>query len=471
MRAAAQYLANLDVVRQQAASAQVPASMSAYAQQFQDRVDATSVQVADLDGEVLFGASPDDAGERMPLHTEPADRVTTWTGDLDVDGEHSIAVQVPLYAPDEVGEPPRQVGIVMVTDVYPSVADRAQELLPDLVTFLGIGLGLGLLGAWLLARLIKRRTRGLEPAEIATLADQREALLHCDPRGRRRGRHRRHGHGAQRQCPRAASGCRRRRWAARSTSWISIPACARRWSGTTRCRTGCWCSASGWWCSTATGCVNRGRQVGTVTTLRDRTELMAMQSELDGAREHHRDAARPDPRVQQPAAHDLGAGPARGVRRGVARDRRADPAPGRDQRGRDQAGAGPGRGSAAGGEGEPRRGARRGDRARARRTRCPASTRSCPPTSAPCSATWSTTPSTRPWPRGANGSTYDSVLERGEVVLRVADTGAGRAGGGHGRRLPPRLHHQARRRRRAWRRAGARAGGLRAARWPGVGAQ
>ena len=33
-------------------------------------------------------------------------------------------------------------------------------------------------GSWLLARLIKRRTRGLEPAEIAALADQREALLH-----------------------------------------------------------------------------------------------------------------------------------------------------------------------------------------------------------------------------------------------------------------------------------------------------
>jgi two-component system CitB family sensor kinase len=37
---------------------------------------------------------------------------------------------------------------------------------------------LGAAGSWLVARLVKRRTRGLEPHEFATLADHREALLH-----------------------------------------------------------------------------------------------------------------------------------------------------------------------------------------------------------------------------------------------------------------------------------------------------
>ena len=41
-----------------------------------------------------------------------------------------------------------------------------------------MGLGLGVAGSLLLSRLIRRRTRGLEPAAIAALADQREALLH-----------------------------------------------------------------------------------------------------------------------------------------------------------------------------------------------------------------------------------------------------------------------------------------------------
>ena len=279
LRAAAQDLANLAVVRQQAADPPVPASMSAYAQQFQDRVDATSVQVVDLDGQVLFGAAPDDAGTRTPLRTEPADRVKTWTGDLDVDGEHSIAVQVPVYAPDEDGEPPRQVGIVMVADVYPSVADRAEELLPDLVTFLGIGLGLGLLGAWLLARLIKRRTRGLEPAEIAALADQREALLHSIREGvvavATDGTVTVLSDSARELVglPETAVG--------RKVDDLDLePGLRAALVGDDEVQDRVLVLGERVVVLNRNRVVNGGRQVGTVTTLRDRTELMAMQSEL-----------------------------------------------------------------------------------------------------------------------------------------------------------------------------------------------
>ena len=41
-----------------------------------------------------------------------------------------------------------------------------------------IGLGLGGLGSILLARRIKRQTFDLEPSEISTLLEQREALIH-----------------------------------------------------------------------------------------------------------------------------------------------------------------------------------------------------------------------------------------------------------------------------------------------------
>ena len=53
-------------------------------------------------------------------------------------------------------------------------AARARRLL----LYLGLGAALGLLASWLLSRRIKRHTRGLEVAEIAGLADHREALLH-----------------------------------------------------------------------------------------------------------------------------------------------------------------------------------------------------------------------------------------------------------------------------------------------------
>ena len=61
----------------------------------------------------------------------------------------------------------------------------------------------------------------------------------------------------------------------------------------------------GAWCSTATGSIQDGRQVGTVTTLRDRTELLAMQSELS-ARESVTETLRAQTHeFSQPAAHDL----------------------------------------------------------------------------------------------------------------------------------------------------------------------
>jgi two-component system CitB family sensor kinase len=53
------------------------------------------------------------------------------------------------------------------------ISDLPVILIPPL-----LGLALGVLGSLLLARRIKRQTFGLEPNEIATLLEQREAVLH-----------------------------------------------------------------------------------------------------------------------------------------------------------------------------------------------------------------------------------------------------------------------------------------------------
>ena len=235
--------------------------------------------VSGVDGRVVFGARPDDAGAEISLRTETGERVRTWTGDLDVDGEHSIAVQVPLYAPDVPGEQPRLVGFVMVADTYPSVADRARELLPDLFTFLGIGLALGLLGAWLLARLIKRRTRGLEPAEIAALADQREALLHSIREGvvavATDGTVTVLSDSARDLLglPESAVG--------RRVDELDLgPGLRAALVGDDEVQDRVVVLAGRVVVLNRNRVLNHGRQVGTVTTLRDRTELLAMQSEL-----------------------------------------------------------------------------------------------------------------------------------------------------------------------------------------------
>jgi len=49
---------------------------------------------------------------------------------------------------------------------------------PELLLLILLAASAGVAGSWLLARRIKKQTHGLEPAQIASLADHREALLH-----------------------------------------------------------------------------------------------------------------------------------------------------------------------------------------------------------------------------------------------------------------------------------------------------
>ena len=167
-------------------------------------------------------------------------------------------------------------------------------------------------------------------------------------------------------------------------------------------------------------------------------------------RERDRDPARADPRVQQPAAHDLGAGPARGVRRGVAGHRHPHPAAGRDQRLRHRAPRRPVGGRAADREDQPRRRARRSTSPCPTTPGSPGSTPSSRPTSGPCSATSSTTPSTpRPPPAAARVDVHLRTEDDGTVLVRVADTGPRRTRAAGRRDLPSRLVDQAERRQSA----------------------
>ncbi|WP_110206014.1 sensor histidine kinase [Nocardioides daejeonensis] len=183
LRVTAQDLANLEVVRTQLSQRPVLQSLTSYAEQFRRRSGATVVHLTDAQGRILVSSDPTAVGRRVRLDESGADQGRTWSGDVQERGRTALAAHAPVFdagaatgTPDGP-RPPAQVGIVVVMDDYPSLADRAADLLPDLVRFLGLGLALGLIGAWLLSRLVKRRTRGLEPVEIAALADHREALL------------------------------------------------------------------------------------------------------------------------------------------------------------------------------------------------------------------------------------------------------------------------------------------------------
>jgi two-component system CitB family sensor kinase len=86
----------------------------------------------------------------------------------------SVRAKVPIYSPD--GR--RIIGLASVGILERKVSAHLVNDLPVILIPPLIGLALGAVGSVLLARRIKRQTFGLEPDEIGTLLEQREAVLH-----------------------------------------------------------------------------------------------------------------------------------------------------------------------------------------------------------------------------------------------------------------------------------------------------
>lgn len=173
MRMVAEYLANTSVVRTSRDDADAERKIAPAIERALSLSGASTVSVALPDGAIVASSNPTLVEGRADLGDSRVREGRSWTGDIERDGQTAIASHSPVLNKD--GE---LLALVLVEDDYPSTWQRLQNATPDLVLFLGIGAALGVAGSWLLARLIKRRTRGLEPREIATLADHREALLH-----------------------------------------------------------------------------------------------------------------------------------------------------------------------------------------------------------------------------------------------------------------------------------------------------
>jgi two-component system, CitB family, sensor kinase len=130
-------------------------------------------EILDPQGVIRVSSQPPRVGQRFDLGDSQVVDGRAWFGDLDVDGTHSLVGQVPI-----LGINGEVLAIASVTEGYPSVWQLLSGAGERLLVYLGLGAALGLLASWLLSRRIKRHTRGLEIAEIASLADHREALLH-----------------------------------------------------------------------------------------------------------------------------------------------------------------------------------------------------------------------------------------------------------------------------------------------------
>jgi two-component system CitB family sensor kinase len=118
---------------------------------------------------------PDPHKIGKPTSTDPSvalsgrEYIGVQTGTLG----RSVRAKVPIFGRDR-----QVIGLVSVGVLESAVSAQLRSDLPViLIPPLG-GLAIGVLGSVLLARRIKRQTFGLEPNEIATLLEQREAVLH-----------------------------------------------------------------------------------------------------------------------------------------------------------------------------------------------------------------------------------------------------------------------------------------------------
>ncbi|WP_328772677.1 sensor histidine kinase [Streptomyces sp. NBC_00286] len=138
--------------------------------------NVTSVTVADAHGRIVAATNPTLVGTRLPVDGPSVSQARGWSGELPVDGVRELVAQVPVLG-EKKPDVGKHLGTVMVGRASPTVWQRLSGASSYLLTYLGIASVLGVAGSWLLARRIKRQTLGLEPREIAGLAEHREAML------------------------------------------------------------------------------------------------------------------------------------------------------------------------------------------------------------------------------------------------------------------------------------------------------
>src|SRR5215204_2065765 len=171
--AIAHAVASLDAIVQAFDDPHPERTINPIAEGIRKRVDAAFIVVANRDGIRYSHPDPGKIGERVSTDPSVAlsgrEYIGSQTGTLG----RSVRAKVPVRDGDG-----RVIGLVSVGFLERTISARLRADLPVILIGPVVGLALGVLGSLLLAGRIKRRTFGLEPHEIGTLLEQREAMLH-----------------------------------------------------------------------------------------------------------------------------------------------------------------------------------------------------------------------------------------------------------------------------------------------------
>ncbi|HWM56280.1 MAG TPA: ATP-binding protein [Pseudonocardia sp.] len=173
---AAESLAANPLVRERVLAPTAATDLAPVAESVRIQSGASSVLVAGLDRRIVAASDPTLVGSVLVLPDDAVWSGRSWGGDATLAGQQLISAAAPVYAPTGTG--PELLGLALVGEVYPAAWSPLLVDVPEAALLLGLAALAGIVGSWLLARRIKAQTHGLEPAQIATLADQREALLY-----------------------------------------------------------------------------------------------------------------------------------------------------------------------------------------------------------------------------------------------------------------------------------------------------
>lgn len=170
--AVAESVAAMPIVKGNVADPDSATVLQPVAESVREAADVSFVVIADVNGIRRSHPNPERIGHRVSTDPSRAlagiSDVYTQTGTLGP----SVRGKVPIYGDD--GD---IVGLVSVGTLTVTVAEAFRGELPAVLLGSGIAMMLGALGAWVLARRIRSQTQGLEPAEIAALYERREAML------------------------------------------------------------------------------------------------------------------------------------------------------------------------------------------------------------------------------------------------------------------------------------------------------
>ncbi|MFC0438284.1 sensor histidine kinase [Kutzneria buriramensis] len=146
--------------------------IQALAEQVRKNTSASYVVVADRDGVRYSHPTLSLIGQRLEEPVVALDG-NVHTGIDPGSLGNSANAKVPLRASDGA-----IIGEVSVGIPEERVSSQISTQIMDIALYSLLALGIGVLASWLLARALKRVTFGLELSEIATLLQEREAMLH-----------------------------------------------------------------------------------------------------------------------------------------------------------------------------------------------------------------------------------------------------------------------------------------------------